>query len=273
MEYSANKYNKIVNPLDFESPEFQLYMKKACGREVIPSHRKYWEWGMAYRLMEEYGFLTPGMTTLGLGTGYEPLAFIISEFVDLSIRSDYVSEENNFMKQYGKEVANINDRPTFLPKNIYYNPEKVKFIPLDATDMSAIQSESVDVVYSISSIEHFGDRRQSPPHGAIKCMQESERVLKRGGVCIGATELQLTPLLHPEFFRKEDFIAEIIESHSMKPIEAFDFTVPDEMLKSKYYFPTILKSVFEKRGDYHGHMGVVSGNQVVVSIFYAFIKE
>ena len=46
-------------------------------------------------------------------------------------------------------------------------------------------SDSFDVVFSFSSIEHFGGENYS---GALKSLKEMERVLKPGGIAVVTTE-------------------------------------------------------------------------------------
>lgn len=269
-----DKFNRIINPQDFDDPSFQKYIVQASGNPKYPRHRKYWEWGMGYKLLSELGYLDRGKVAIGLGTGYEPFAFILSNHLEKVIRTDYIDESNPFKDAYAEKInVRPGEYPPFLPKGISYDETRLEFINLDATDMRQLKDESVDIVYSFSSIEHFGNRRENPPHGAIRCMQESQRILKKKGICFGATEYQLTDGLHPEFFRHEDFIREIVESHSMQPVDEFDFSFPDELYNGKYYFSTYLRQAFGSKCKIPPHMGVISGNAIVVSVFFAFIKK
>jgi SAM-dependent methyltransferase len=269
-----NRFNRLINPADFQDPQFVQYIQEASGRRTFPQQRKFWEWGKGFQALKELDYLKRDKRAIGLGTGYEPFAFVLSRSIEHVIRTDYIDQTNPFMRTYGEKIQiKKGERPNFVPATLGYEEDRIGFLNLDATDMRAVADASLDIVYSFSSIEHFGNRRDRPPHGAIKCMQESQRILRRGGICMGATEYQLNPGLHPEFFRQEDFVKEICQSHTMRPIEPFDFELPEAMYDSKYYYPTALKEAFQEKCKMHEHLGVVSGNRVVVSIFFVFIKE
>jgi ubiquinone/menaquinone biosynthesis C-methylase UbiE len=55
---------------------------------------------------------------------------------------------------------------------------------MDATNLE-FPSESFDIAFSISSIEHFGGKNHS---GALRSLKEIERVLKTGGIATISTE-------------------------------------------------------------------------------------
>ena len=269
-----NRFNRLIDPADFDDPHFIEYIREASGRATYPRQRKFWEWGKGFQALKELGYLKRDKRAIGLGTGHEPFAFVLSRYIESVIRTDYIDETNPFMKTYAEKMQiKKGQRPEFIPATLVYEEDRIGFLNLDATDMRQIDDESIDIVYSFSSIEHFGNRRDRPPHGAIKCMQESQRILRRGGICMGATEYQLNRGLHPEFFRPEDFDKEICKSHAMRPFESFDFQLSEAMHDSKYYYPLALKQAFGDKGKMHEHLGVVSGDRVVVSIYFVFIKD
>ena len=271
---SAFHYNRVIDPADFKRDDFVQDMKEASGNDSISASRKLWEWGMGLRVLREFGFLERSKTAIGLGTGYEPFAFVLSRYVNHVMRTDYIDKGNPFMNNYADKVRGTDSGVVeFLPPGMESEPERIRFLDLDATNMHQIDDCSVDIVYSFSSIEHFGDRINHPPHGAIECMRESERVLRPGGICIGATELLLNKEMDSQFFRDEDFTREMINSHSMQPVDKFDFTLPDELYHSKYYFNAALRALFKAKEITDPHLGVVVGNAVIVSVFFAFLKK
>lgn len=260
-----NKYNRLIRLSDFDDPDFVACIKAtlACPLEL---HHKHWEWGMGFKLLRDLGFLSRDKVALGLGCGAEAYPFVLSKYLGKSIRTDYLGDDNKFKTKLQSWHGPIRE---YAPK-CEYEKERVSFMDLDATKMSCIESNSIDIIYSFSSIEHFGLRDRGI-HGAVKCMRESQRVLKIGGVCLGTTEFQLDSNSHPEFFRKEDFQREMIDSHSMKPVEPFDFTIPKEICRSEYMLPTMLRS-FPLIKKYRPELGAVAGPCVIVPIFFAFIK-
>jgi SAM-dependent methyltransferase len=268
----VNRFNRVIRPDDFDSEEFMQYARIASGRPNFPRHKKFWEWGKGLQALTELGYLDRNKIAVGLGVGLEPFAYVISKRVQHVYRTDRVDSANPWMKDYAKRVQVESGKPDFVPAGVEYDAGRVSFLNVDATDLRQFENESVDIVFSFSSIEHFGDRLKSPPHGCIKCMQESERILRPGGVCLGATELLLTRKKHHQFFLKEDFIEEVVNSHGMKPIEPFDFDV-DALQNSKYFFPAILRGVFGDKLLYQDEiMGFIVGEAVSASMFYVFNK-
>lgn len=270
----ANRFNRVIRPSDFDSEEFQEHVRIASGRSTFPRHRKFWEWGMGFQALLELGYLDRSNVALGLGVGLEPFPYILSRYLEHVYRTDFINEDNPWMRDYATKIRAESGKPSFLPKSISCEPDRVSFLNADATDLHQFEDGSIDIVFSFSSIEHFGNRIKSPPHGSARCMQECERVLRPGGVCLGATELLLTDKKHHQFFQKNDFIEEVIRSHNMEPVEDFDFELDPALCNTKYYFPALLRGVFKDQILYQEEiMGFIVGDAVVVSIFFVFTKD
>ena len=79
---------------------------------------------------------------------------------------------------------------------------------MDATTLD-FPSETFDIAFSFSSIEHFGGRNHE---GALKSMKEIERVLKPGGIAVIATEYMLNNKEHPEYFNRKTIYSELIDN-------------------------------------------------------------
>jgi SAM-dependent methyltransferase len=81
---------------------------------------------------------------------------------------------------------------------------------------SAFRNDSFDIVYSLSSIEHFGGFE-----GAGQTVREMARVLKPGGVLALATEYVLSGPPHDETFQPEE-IARLLKQTSLTLVEPID---------------------------------------------------
>jgi len=269
------KFNRLMRPSDFDSPSFVEDVAAATGYpELQNKTRKTWEHGRILHVLRELGYLQPDKTALGLGTLNEPVPYGLSNYLKHVYRTDYFTDDNVWTKGREKKIAAAKGRPAFVPETMKYQPDRVSFMEMDATNMKEFGNDSLDIVYSVSSIEHFGLRLKET-HGSIACMQESERVLKPGGICLGTTEFLLNDTKHQQFYRRQEFEEEIINSHNMNAIEPFDYTLDEELYNSEYYFPFVLRDLFkEKHKKFDKYAGFILANgMVVVPIFFAFIKK
>ncbi|MCP4216961.1 MAG: class I SAM-dependent methyltransferase [bacterium] len=269
-----SKYNRLIRPSDFDAPGFMSNVREATAGKTFPCklHKKMWENGRVFQVLQEFGYLERNKTAVGLGSFNEILPFVLSNYLEHVYRTDYFQGDNMWTKENETIIAET--VPSFLPEGMPHDAARVSFMEMDGTDMTPFENESVDIVYSISAIEHFGNRNKAP-HGAVKCMQESERILKPGGICLGTTEFQLNDVKHAQYFREEDFRGEMLESHNMKPLEPFEFSLDTAMAKPAYFLPHVLKDVL---GDdlvlEDSTLAMITrGNLVLIPIFFAFIKH
>jgi SAM-dependent methyltransferase len=79
----------------------------------------------------------------------------------------------------------------------------------------------MDVVFSISSIEHFGGHT-----GSAASMREIGRVLKPGGVAAIATEMVINDRRHPEYFRPEELVEYLVAPSGLRLVQAPVFELP-----------------------------------------------
>ena len=98
---------------------------------------------------------------------------------------------------------------------------------MDGTKLE-FPSETFDIAFSFSSIEHFGGKNHS---GALKSMKEIERVLKPGGIAVIATEYIINDKDHPEFFNKKTIYSDLIDKlDSLKLVEPLDLRITTKTL-------------------------------------------
>ena len=96
----------------------------------------------------------------------------------------------------------------------------------------AFKDESFEVVFSLSSIEHFGGKEM-----AARAMGEIGRVLKPGGVAVVATEYVLNGVEHPEFFNESDLLDYVVNPSGLKLVQDIGFEVPSILLEKPLVFP------------------------------------
>jgi SAM-dependent methyltransferase len=98
-------------------------------------------------------------------------------------------------------------------------------------------SESFDIAFSFSSIEHFGGKNHS---GALKSMREMERVLRPGGVAVVATEYIINNKEHHEFFNERTIYSDLIDKmNALRLVEPLDLNITPRTLDTVLDFFTV----------------------------------
>lgn len=193
-------------------------------------HRKAWEWAQCVYGLERLGALGPGKTALGVGAGHERVLYYLANRTALTVGSDLYT--GDFIGG-GAEEAD----PSFL-----FDPERFAPFPYHRERLFGLQADgcllpfrtgSFDVVYSLSSIEHFGGHERSS-----QAVLEMCRALRPGGVACIATELVLEGGEHPAYFTWEHFRRYVVEASGMVLAEPLDERPPPrEFLDDPVQFP------------------------------------
>jgi ubiquinone/menaquinone biosynthesis C-methylase UbiE len=121
------------------------------------------------------------------------------------------------------------------------------------------QSNSFDIVFSLSSIEHFGGK-----DSAARAMEEMGRVLKPGGIAVIATEFILNGKEHSEFFTEKDLLEYVVKPSGMQLIQNIGFTIPRVFLKNPIKFPSDIYKT--------PHLSLTIGDIIFTSIILFFEK-
>jgi len=133
-------------------------------------------------------------------------------------------------------------------------------------------SETFDIAFSFSSIEHFGGKDHS---GALRSMKEIERVLKPGGIAVIATEYIINDKDHPEFFNKKTIHSDLIDKlDSLKLVEPLDLRITTKTLNTAVDYFEVLKRDndlnFKKT---HPHILLRLGSILFTSVMLVFQKK
>jgi len=144
---------------------------------------------------------------------------------------------------------------------------------MDGTKLE-FPSETFDLAFSFSSIEHFGGENHN---GALKSLKEIERVLKKDGIAVIATEYIINYKDHPEFFKKKTIYSDLIDKlDSLKFVEPLDLRITTKTLDTVMDYPD---SVYlDTADDYefqksHPLILLKVGNILLTSIMLVFQKK
>jgi SAM-dependent methyltransferase len=184
------QYAKLCDLSDFDDP-----LLRARIREIVPGRtpkeeleRKLWEYATLTLFLEDAGTLA-GAELLAVGAGHEAVLFWLANRAGRVVATD-IYGEGDFAE--GEADASMLTNPQrFAPYP--YREDRLVVESMDARRLD-YDDESFDAVFSLSSIEHFGDRDDIGAAAA-----EIGRVLRPGGVAFIVTEcfVQRHPLNSP----------------------------------------------------------------------------
>jgi SAM-dependent methyltransferase len=184
----SRQYCKLCELEDFDVPELRAMLREIIGAEHDPGlerHRKYWEYAMLGLYLDEVGALTPDARVLSVAAGHEEPLYWLANRVGEVVATD-IYGDGAFA---GNEATGtmLEDPAAFAP--YAYREDHLRVQEMDALDLR-FDDGSFDVVFSLSSIEHFGAPSQIRTAAA-----EMARVTRPGGHLVIVTELLLEP--HP----------------------------------------------------------------------------
>jgi SAM-dependent methyltransferase len=277
--------NKICCIEDWENHEVKdiisklqdiTYYNKCQGilaRKPGQIHRKDWEWALGIIAMKRFGKLNDNNTAIGIGAGRELILFYLTNYLGHLYATDLYSR---------KEWEN------FAPVDFVENPGKYSPFPYDQSALTVLRmdgtrlefpSDSFDIVFSFSSIEHFGGENHS---GALKSLKEMERVLKPGGIAIVATEYIINnkdpPDLTNQFYNERTIYSHLIDKlDGMKLVEPVDLTISPKTLDTSIidasdavdWDTSRVDDDFKRANPY---IVIKLGNMLVTSIMLVFQK-
>ena len=166
-------------------PDFEDPAVRARIRDIVPGHepraelrRKFWEYAMLTLFLEDVGQLEAETEVLSVGAGHEEVLFWLANRVGRVVATDIYGEG-----EFGAveaDAAMITDPGRFAPYR--YPADRLDVRWMDARRLD-FPDASFDVVFSLSSIEHFGGLRD-----VERASREIGRVLRPGGYAFIVTE-------------------------------------------------------------------------------------
>ena len=178
---------KLCDARDFADEEFLEVV-----RSLIPERdpleyveRKVWEFAMLLLFMSETGLLDEPTHALSIGAGDERVLFWLANRVGRVVATD-IYGTGRFAE--GEALGSmLSDPRSHAPYP--YREDRLEVRWMDARALE-FPDESFEVVFTISSIEHFGSRRD-----IAQAAREIGRVLKPGGYAVIVTDCLVR--LHP----------------------------------------------------------------------------
>ena len=153
--------NKICAAADWDDPELTQIMRqvyhpnsKEPARWLEMKHRKHWEWAIGMLALQKLGKLTPDAVALGVGSGSETPLFFLTNHVRYVMSTDLYTINS---KQWTEADVNMLANPDRLAPHPY-NRRRLGVQVMSGTDLR-FEDNTFDIVFSYSSIEHFGGKR------------------------------------------------------------------------------------------------------------------
>jgi SAM-dependent methyltransferase len=171
---------KLCDRRDFDDPGI-----RAAIREIVPGRdpeseleRKLWEYAMLALFLDEVGALREDASVLAVGAGHEAPLYWLANRVGRVVATD-IYGEGGFADREARSSM-LDDPASFAPYP--YREERLEVQRMDAREL-AFADGSFDAVFSLSSIEHFGDSRD-----IARAAGEIGRVVRPGGHAFVVTE-------------------------------------------------------------------------------------
>lgn len=251
--------NELINPskwFDLKWGQFGQDLR-VVPMNLEDMHRKGFEWVQTIYGLTILGKINYGNIALGVGTGHECIVYWLAKklkkvFATDLFSGDWKSEES---KEGDPDV--IKNPEKYQP--FEYPKERLKFLQMNGCDLS-FEDNTFDIVFSLSSIEHFGGKDQS-----ALAVKEMSRVLKPGGIAVIATEYVLNNVTHSDFFNEADLLEYIIKPGNMKLIQDINFNIPRIFIENPLKMPEERYST--------PHLSLTDGRTIWTSIILFFEKS
>ena len=234
-DWDNNEFKNIVNEL--QNPTYEDYIyRKGWSNNIIgwrkPGfiHRKDWEWALGIMAIKRFGKLNKNSKAIGVASAHEVILFYLANILN---------------HVYGTDL--YDPKFTYTPTDFPENPRKYAPFPYREDALTALRmdgtklefpSDSFDIAFSFSSIEHFGGENHS---GALKSLKEIERVLKPGGIAVITTEYIINGKEHIEFFNEKTIYSDLIDNlDSLKLVEPLDLRITTKTLDTVMDYPDVV---------------------------------
>jgi SAM-dependent methyltransferase len=164
-------------------PDFDDPVIRERIRDIVPGHepeaelrRKFWEYALLTLFLDDVGRLHEQTEALSVGAGHEEVLFWLANRLGRVVATD-IYGEGTFAEADDKMLTNP---ASFAPYP--YREDRLEVLHMDARRLE-FPDESFDVVFSLSSIEHFGTTDE-----VARSAREIGRVLRPGGHAFLVTE-------------------------------------------------------------------------------------
>jgi SAM-dependent methyltransferase len=206
---------ELANPAKWDNPDWLRLLRelKVLPHHKLAMHRKSYEFAQLLFGLTRLGRLNESTSILSVGAGHECVLYWLAN------RAGRVVATDAYLGRWQFEGAREGDDRVVVNPAEYapfpYRTDRLAFMRMDGRALDFPDRE-FDVVYSLSSIEHFGGVA-----GASAAMREMARVLKPGGLLIVATEFILSGPPQEEAFTRDEIQA-LIHASGLSLVEPID---------------------------------------------------
>lgn len=174
------QFAKLCDVRDFDDPDVLRMLRDILPERDPLAHieRKVWEFAMLALFLEEAGCLHEETSALAVGAGDERVVFWLANRIGRVVATD-IYGEGSFAEREATATM-LTDPASHAP--FPYREDRLEVLYADARELPFADA-AFDVVFSLSSIEHFGG-----PADVARAAREMGRVLKPGGHALVATE-------------------------------------------------------------------------------------
>jgi SAM-dependent methyltransferase len=176
------QYVKLCDLSDFDDPDVRQRIRSIVpgNDEQAELRRKFWEYAMLTLFLEDVGKLAEPTEALSVGAGHEEVLFWLTNRIGRVVATD-IYGEGTFVEA---NDAMLTDPASYAPYP--YREERLDVRHMDGRQLD-FEDASFDVVFSLSSIEHFGSTRD-----VQQAAREIGRVVRPGGFAFIVTECFLS---------------------------------------------------------------------------------
>ena len=211
---------ELANPAKWDNPDWHAILRSlvAVPTDQGSMHRKSYEFTQLLFGLDRLGALRDDARVLSVGAGHEcPLYWLANRVARVYATDLY---DRAWQSAFGREgdAAVLSDASTFAPFD--YRRDHLLFLRLDGSRVAFLDA-TFDVVYSLSSIEHFGG-----VDGARRSVGDMARVLKPGGILALATEWCVRGTAGGEVF-SPDQVRHIVDHPGLRLVQPIDDRVWD----------------------------------------------
>jgi SAM-dependent methyltransferase len=206
---------ELVNPAKWDNPD---WLSLLTSLAVVPPdktcmHRKGYELTQLLFGLTRLGHVRPETRVLSVGAGHEPVLYWLANRVRRVVATDLYT---GFWEHEGAlegDSGVLTNPASWAP--FRYRQERLVFTRM-AGQKLGFRDQTFDVVYSLSSIEHFGGLA-----AAKEAVSDMARVLVPGGVLALATDYCLNGTRHFEAFAPED-VHELVRHPDLRLVQPID---------------------------------------------------
>jgi SAM-dependent methyltransferase len=184
MVHLSRQYNKLCDLPDFDEPALRAMLRDIVAPGYPPEEelrRKFWEYAMLGLYLEEVGALREDAEVLSVAAGHEEPLYWLANRVGRVVATDIYGEGGFAVDGREADASMLTDPGHWAPYD--YRADHLEVRSMDALNLE-YPDNAFDVVFSLSSIEHFGQ-----PEAIRRAAAEMARVVKPGGHLIIVTEL------------------------------------------------------------------------------------